>query len=453
MHLSELRGRRVAVWGTGREGIAAVNAIAPAGPADLVAVMDRETFLAKPWTGRLAELAPLHTGDAAFEALTRADVVVRSPIIGETHPWIVELRRRGTTITGGTALWMAGHAKATIGVTGSKGKSTTTSLISHLLTAVGRPNILGGNIGIAVLDLPEADLYVLELSMYQCADLDDSPHVVALTSLVPEHLDWAGGEAEYYRHKLNIVEHGPGHVVYNADDERLASELAARPGLPLLAAGRPGTFHVAAGPDGTRWVHLADEPLFPRAALSLVGRHNEGNLCVALGALQAAGVDCAAQRDTLADALAGFAPLEHRLTPIPDASGITFVDDSLSTIPQSAMHAIEAYATGPLTVIVGGEDRGVDYRPLRDFLAQRSIEATLIGIPHSGARILDAVKGLPTITTVEAGDLMEAVRIGRDRTPPGGVVLLSPAAPSYGVFDNYEHRSRVFRQAIADTAG
>jgi UDP-N-acetylmuramoylalanine--D-glutamate ligase len=289
--------------------------------------------------------------------------------------------------------------------------------------------------------------------MYQCADLDDSPHVVALTSLVPEHLDWAGGEAEYYRHKLNIVEHGPGHVVYNADDERLASELAARPGLPLLAAGRPGTFHVAAGPDGTRWVHLADEPLFPRAALSLVGRHNEGNLCVALGALQAAGVDCAAQRDTLADALAGFAPLEHRLTPIPDASGITFVDDSLSTIPQSAMHAIEAYATGPLTVIVGGEDRGVDYRPLRDFLAQRSIEATLIGIPHSGARILDAVKGLPTITTVEAGDLMEAVRIGRDRTPPGGVVLLSPAAPSYGVFDNYEHRSRVFRQAIADTAG
>lgn len=452
MHLSELRGRRVAVWGTGREGVAAVNAIADVGPAELVTVMDRETFAATPWTGRLAEIAPLHTGEAAREILLGVDVVVRSPGIGETHPWVIELRQRGVPITGGTALWMADHASATIGVTGSKGKSTTTTLIGHLLAAVDRPNVIGGNIGTPVLDLPPAELYVLELSMYQCADLTDSPRVAALTSLVPEHLDWAGSEEAYYRHKLNIVAHGPGHVVFNAHDERLGAELAARPGLPLLPAGRPDTFHVADRPDGSRWVHLSDRPLFPRALLPLVGRHNEGNLCVALGALRAIGVDCVAESERLARAVATVPALEHRLTPIADPSGITFVDDSLSTIPQSAIHAIEAYADRPLTVIVGGEDRGVDYRPLRDFLAGAGIVATLIGIPDSGSRILREVRDLPGLTVAEAEDLVAAVRLGREVTPAGGVVLLSPAAPSYGRFDNYAHRSRVFRQAIQETA-
>ncbi|GAA3735889.1 UDP-N-acetylmuramoyl-L-alanine--D-glutamate ligase [Plantactinospora mayteni] len=460
MQLADLRGRRVAVWGTGREGVAAINAIAPVGPAELVAVMDRETYAAKPWTGRLAELAPLHTGPAALDVLLRSDVVVRSPVIGETHPWVVSLRERGVPITSGTALWMAEHAASTIGVTGSKGKSTTTNLISHLLTAVDRPNVMGGNIGVPVLDLPPAQRYVLELSMYQCADLTDSPEVAVLTSLAPEHLDWAGGEAEYYRHKLNLVDHRPRWVAFNAHDDRLRTELATRPGLPLLPAGSAiaaatdePTVQVAADPDGTRWVRLGDQQLFPRAALPLVGRHNEWNLCVALTALRAVGVDCLAERDRLAAALATLPVLEHRLTPIEDPSGITFVDDSLSTIPQSAIHAIEAYASRPLTVIVGGEDRGVDYGPLRDFLAEQEIVATLIGIPDSGPRILDVVEELETITTLSAGDLPEAVRLGRERTPAGGVVLLSPAAPSYGRFDNYAHRSRVFRQAIEESAG
>lgn len=447
MHLSELRNRAVAVWGTGREGVAAVHAIAGASPASLVAVDDRQNFLASTWTPELSALAPLHTGPTALDALLRADVVVRSPGVAQTHPWMIEVRRRGILVTAGTALWMADHAAATIGVTGSKGKSTTTTLISHLLTAVGRPNALGGNIGIPVLDLPPSERYVLELSAYQCADLADSPNIAAITSLFPEHLDWCGGEREYYRDKLNLVANGPAHVVVNADDVRLAAELAARfADLPLLATGRPDTFHVA---DGV--VRRADRPLFPRAALPLLGRHNEGNLCVALGVLECAGVDVVAQRAALEVALTTFEPLPHRLTPIEDPSGITFVDDSLSTIPQSAIHAIEAYQGRPLTVIVGGEDRGVDYAPLRDFLAEQAITATFIGVPDSGPRILDALKDLPAITAILADDLVAAVRLGRELTPLGGVVLLSPAAPSYGRFNNFAHRSEVFRQAIRDT--
>ena len=454
MKLTELRGRRVVVWGTGREAVAAIKAIEPAAPAELVAVQDQETFLAAStgWA-EVAGSVPLYTGADAHAAILRAQVLVRSPGVAQTHPWLIEARAAGVRITGGTALWMADNAARTIGVTGSKGKSTTATLIHHLLTAVGRPNVLGGNIGTAALALPESDLYVLELSMYQCADLDDSPRTAVLTSLYPEHLDWSGGEREYYRDKLNLVAHAPERVVFNACDPRLVTELQGfGPDLPVLPVGGADSFHVAGGPHDEPWFHLAAEPLFPRAVLPLVGRHNESNLCVALGALHAAGVDCLAQRDALIQGLTSFAPLQHRLTPIEDPSGITFVDDSISTIPESAIHAIEAYAHRPLTVILGGQDRGVDYGPLRDFLLAAGIEATVIGIPDSGPRILQALEDVPTLARMTAEDLVAAVELARRHTPPGGVVLLSPAAPSYGRFDNFEHRSRVFAEAIAQTS-
>lgn len=447
MRLSDLRGRTVAVWGAGREGRAAVTAIAAHGPADLVVVDDSANFLTLPWEGPLAEAAPLVTGEEGFDRLAAADVVVRSPGVPSTHPWMVELRRRAVTVTQGSALWMADHADRTVGVTGSKGKSTTSSLISHLLTAMGRPNVFGGNIGVPLLDLPEAELYVLELSSYQCADLTDSPRVAVVTALFPEHLDAHGGEREYYRDKLNLLAHGPHTVVVNGADPRLAVELGDR---AAVRAGSPGTTHVASGPDGTPWFHLRDQPLFPRAVLPLVGRHNEGNLCVALAVLDALGVDVVDRKDTLALAVAEFQGLAHRLTEIPDPSGLTFVDDTLATSPYAAMHAIDAYEGRPLTVIVGGTDRGLDYTPLRDHLAEREI--TVIGIPDSGSRIVEALAGLPAVRTEIADDLVAAVGLSRKLTPAGGVVLLSPAAPSYGRFRNFEHRSEVFAQAVADTA-
>ncbi|MEU5947722.1 UDP-N-acetylmuramoyl-L-alanine--D-glutamate ligase [Micromonospora sp. NPDC047465] len=447
MRLSDLRGRTVAVWGAGREGRAAVIAIAAHGPADLVAVDDSANFLSLPWEGPLAEAAPLVTGEDGFARLAAAEVVVRSPGVPQTHPWLVELRRRGVTVTQGTALWMADHAERTVGVTGSKGKSTTSSLISHLLAAVDRPNVFGGNIGVPTLDLPEAELYVLELSSYQCSDLTDSPRVAVVTALFPEHLDAHGGEAEYYRDKLNLLAHGPRTVVVNGADPRLALELGDR---AAVRAGLPDTAHVAGGPDGTPWFHLGDRPLFPRAVLPLVGRHNEGNLCVALAVLDALGVDVVARKDALAVAVAGFQGLAHRLTEIVDPSGLTFVDDTLATSPYAAMHAIDAYEGRPLTVIVGGTDRGLDYTPLREHLAEREI--TVIGIPDSGARIVEALAGLPKVRAEVVDDLVDAVRLARGLTPADGVVLLSPAAPSYGRFRNFEHRSEVFAQAVRDTA-
>jgi UDP-N-acetylmuramoylalanine--D-glutamate ligase len=455
VRLADLHGRSVAVWGTGREGRAAVTAIAAHGPARLLAVDDSANFLSVPWEGELAACAPLAGGDHAQGALFAADVVVRSPGIPQTHPWMAQLRARGIPVTGGSALWMAEHAARTVGVTGSKGKSTTSSLISHLLAAVGRPNAFGGNIGVPLLQMPAAELYVLELSSYQCSDLTDSPAVAVVTSLFPEHLDAHGGEREYYRDKLNLLAHEPGLIVVNGADERLAAETggitdaAGRP--PVRAGGDDTPLRIGTDAAGDEQVVHHDTVLFPRSLLALRGAHNGRNLCLALAVLDGMGLDVRAEREALAAAVASFAALPHRLAEIPDPSGLTFVDDTLSTSPYSAMHAIDAYAGQPLTVIVGGTDRGLDYAPLRAHLAARSEEITVIGVPDSGPRILAELAGLPGVRTENAEDLVSAVTLSRKLTPAGGVVLLSPAAPSYGRFRNFEHRSEVFAQAVRET--
>jgi UDP-N-acetylmuramoylalanine--D-glutamate ligase len=450
VRLADLRGRSVAVWGTGREGRAAVTAIAAQAPARLIVVDDSVNYLSVPWEGELAALAPLAGGDHAFPALVTADVVVRSPGVPQTHPWMAELRSRGVTVTGGSALWMADHARQTIGVTGSKGKSTTSALISHLLAAAGRPNIFGGNIGVPLLDLPGAEQYVLELSSYQCSDLTDSPRVAVVTSLFPEHLDAHGGEREYYRDKLNLLAHGPELIVVNGADERLVTEtLNARDvnGWPAIPAGA-GDSRFRVEDDGL--VYCSDDVLFPRDTLRLRGKHNGRNLCVALAVLDGIGLDVLGLKDELRAAAASFEGLPHRLAEIEDPSGLTFVDDPLATSPYATMHAVDAYEGRPLTLLVGGADRGLDYAPLREHLKGREI--TVIGLPDSGSRILQALTGLATVRTELAEDLVAAVSLARKLTPPGGVVLLSPAAPSYGRFRNFEHRSEVFAEAIRATA-
>nr|BFE75023.1 hypothetical protein GCM10020092_083240 [Actinoplanes digitatis] len=301
-----------------------------------------------------------------------------------------------------------------------------------------------------LLDLPPAQQYVLELSSYQCSDLTDSPRVAVVTALFPEHLDAHGGEREYYRDKLNLLAHGPELIVINGADERLVTET-------LQARDANGFAAVPAGSGDSRFriddddlVYCSDEALFPRTALRLRGRHNGRNLCVALAVLDGMGIDVAGRKDDLRRAVESFEGLPHRLTEIEDPSGLTFVDDTLSTSPYSAMHAIDAYEGRPLTVLVGGTDRGLDYAPLRDHL--RDLEITVIGLPDSGPRILAELAGLPGVRTEAAEDLPSAVRLARKLTPPGGVVLLSPAAPSYGRFRNFEHRSEVFAQAVRDSA-
>jgi UDP-N-acetylmuramoyl-L-alanine---L-glutamate ligase len=451
LRLADLAGRRVALWGTGREGVAAALALRDLPGVSLVGVDDKPGRSVAEWEQAVGPV-PLVAGDGAAAALAGADVVLRTPGISRYHPLVASLEAAGVVMSSGTALWMAEHAADTVGVTGSKGKSTTSSLIHRLMGAVGLPSLYGGNIGIPMISLPPADRYVLELSSYQCSDLRSPLRVAAVTALFPDHLDWHGSVERYYADKLNILAQRPRHAVINGLSAELTARVAAmRLDVPVLAVGGPDSYHLAPGPDGEPWYQLRDTLLFPRALLRLLGRHNAGNVTVALGVLDALGVDVVAHRDALAQALAGFEPLPYRLTPIEDPSGLLFVDDPLATTPQATIAAVEAFEGRPLTVLVGGNDRGVDYTPLREFLAARAEPITVIGMPDSGPRILADLAGLAGVERVESADLADAVRLARELTPTGGVVLLSPGAPSYGRFANYEHRSAAFREAIAAT--
>jgi UDP-N-acetylmuramoylalanine--D-glutamate ligase len=445
MRSADLAGRTVAVWGLGREGRAALDAYAALIGPGLFGVDDDPDKAQDPSVRShgIDVLTPVE----ALERLGPSCVVVKSPGISRYSDDMQAARERGAVVTSGSALWMAENHERVVGVTGSKGKSTTSSLVHHLLNALGVPNTFGGNIGVPLVSLPAAERYVVELSSYQCSDLEFSPDIAAVTSLFPEHLNWHGTADRYFEDKLNIVGHSPRHVVYNAADPLLSEHIKPKlAGLATIAVNVEGgiTF------DDKHFL-TAGSPLFDVSTSPLRGRHNNGNVCVALGVLQASGIDLLERRVELETALRSYAPLEHRLTTIDDPSGLLFVDDSLSTAPHAAVAALEAFPDSPITLIVGGHDRGVDYDVLWRYLGNDQRDLVVIGIPDSGPRILAGLTDTPTLRLRQAADLDEAVALARELTPQGGTVLLSPAAPSYGRYANYEQRSAAFRAAIAAT--
>lgn len=435
-------GRRVLIVGTGKEGMAIADAVIGVA-ASVVAYNDAEGDSVEAWRATWGDRIPVAIGESSAIG-DGVDAVVASPGVSKNHPLLQRMRAQGIAVTSGTSLWLAEHADSTVGVTGSKGKSTTSSLIRHLTERLVGDVALGGNIGLPLLAMPSAPRFVVELSSYQCSALTVSPATVVLTSLFPEHLDWHGSEDDYYADKLNIVAHGPRHVVLNALDPRLVEQVSRRfPELTYEPVGTPQSFHVEGG-----WFRRGDVALFERAVLTLRGDHNAINACLALAALEANGYSVADNSSAVAEALSQFQQLEHRLEEISDASGITFVDDSLSTSPYAAIEAMRAFADAPLTLLVGGQDRGVDYAPLVDFLAEHPI-AAVVGLPGSGARLVGMMPA--DQQAVVASDMADAVRRARALTPSGGTVLLSPAAPSYGFYANYAERAADFRAAIEST--
>lgn len=446
MRLPDLAGRRVLVLGTGREGMAAAEAINGTA-ASFFAADDNDGASAVAWRARWGDDAPLLIAPTADEVIGQADVVVKSPGISPLHPLVVALLAASVPVTSGTDLWLSEHAATTTAVTGSKGKSTTASLIHHLTNALGGDAVLGGNIGIPVLALGAAERTVVELSSYQSQSVTVSPDVVVLTSLFPEHLDWHGSEAKYYSDKLNLMGHSPRHVIINAEDARLRDEVARLyPDASPERVGRDERWGVR-DHNGTEWIMRGVEPIAPRSALALLGRHNAVNACLALAAVEAAGI--VVEASAAAAALASFQPLEHRLEPIADASGVTFINDSLSTSPFAAIEALKAFDSRDVVLLVGGQDRGVDYAPLAEHLLLHPI-AAVVGLPPSGPRILGELQrtGIPLEL---ATDMLDAVRRARALAPTGGTVLLSPAAPSYGIYRDFADRADDFRRSITAT--
>jgi UDP-N-acetylmuramoylalanine--D-glutamate ligase len=445
VRFSELEGAAVGVWGAGREiGSFAGQLDRRLPRARIVAC----AFDAPPGEDARATLrsprARIVTGAEIVPALSACDAVVRSPGVSIHRPELRELRAAGTPVTTATALWLAEHGgQGVLGVTGTKGKSTTAALAHHLARAAGRSALLAGNIGAPALDLLDADpaeVIVLELSSFHTADLEQGPEVAMVTNLYREHTDWHGSEEAYRADKLRLLSlPGVRVSVVNGRDPALAG-LAASLAAPIVY-GVPGGWDVLDG-----GIARAGEPLLSADELPLRGAHNALNLCGALAALGALGIE-----PELPGALAGFKPLAHRLETVAEREGVLWVNDSISTTPESTLAALASFTGRELVLIAGGQDRGQDYEELGRAIAAGAV--TLIGVPSTGARLLAAARaaGAAAGSALDATDLSEAVALARGVAQEGAVVLLSPAAPSYDHYRDFEQRGERFR-ALASAA-
>ena len=428
---SDLDGVQAGVWGLGVEGHANLRRLATLG-TEPVLVDDHPP--AEGPGGRPV----LATGDGGLAALTACDVVIKTPGISRYRPEVAVLQAHGVPVVGGLGLWLAeADRDRVVCITGTKGKSSTTAVAGHLLARWGYRCLVGGNIGQPPWDPAhddgDYDYWVIETSSYQATDLACSPPVVAVTSLHPDHLDWHGDVETYYRDKLSAC---------------------SQPGADLTVAnGDSGPLRERAGLLGPRveWVGAGDDPGATwMAPLGLLGVHNRRNALIARACLRALGVPQAADETALAAAAAGFAPLASRLEVIGQVGGVLFVDDSLSTNVLPTLAAMDAFPGRRVALIAGGHDRGIDYGPLAAGLAARDAPTLVLAVPDSGPRIQAVIEAASPgkVEVTACDDLAAAVERGYRWALPDGVVLLSPAAPSFGRFRDYRDRGEAFARAM-----
>jgi UDP-N-acetylmuramoylalanine--D-glutamate ligase len=431
---SALADASVGVWGLGVEGQASVRRLRAMG---VFPVLVEDAPTAPSLEG--LEVSALDAG--GLDGLLRCDVVIKSPGISRYRPEVSRLEEAGVPVCGGLGLSMQESDGSKVAcITGTKGKSTTTALAVHLLNGLGHQGRAAGNIGMPPWDPasgPPPEYWVIETSSFQVPDLDTAPHVVAVTSLSPDHLDWHGSVERYYADKLSLcTKPGVEHAVADGSDDELRANVA------LL------------GPH-LRWVDDAsvEHDRVWSTSLGLPGPHNARNASIARAVLMAMGVAGADDDDKVIAAAAGFRGLPSRCQSLGHAGSVEFVDDSLSTNVLPARAALLAYADRPVALLVGGHDRGVDYGPLGAAIARRSQPTLVVTMPDNGPRIGAAVRETSgtRVTVTDVPTLEDAVGTAHTwvESAGGGVVLLSPAAPSFGRFADYRERAAAFAAAVA----
>ena len=440
--IAKLDGLRVALWGWGREGRAAYRALRHRLPALPLTLLCNESEVDGARTLNDA-LLTIDT-DVSTLRLSQFDMVVKSPGISPYKPEALAATERGTRFIGGTALWFAENPDArTICVTGTKGKSTTTALLAHLLRAGGHRVALCGNIGMPLLELSDPaqppEFWVIELSSYQTRDVAASgvrPDIAVATNIFPEHLDWHGSEARYIEDKLSLLTDAKPHIaILNGNDSTLAA--LSLPDSEVRCFGVADGWHLREDV-----VYRGERAVFNTQHVPLPGRHNRGNLCAVLAAIEALGLDAAA----LAPHAATFRPLPHRLQTLGTREGITWVNDSISTTPHATLAALDCFRARRIALLVGGHDRGIDWNDFAEAMRTQA-PAAIVTLGQNGPKIHDLLAPIAAaagFVLAEAGDLGEAVAQARDLLDGEGVILLSPGAPSFGSYRDYTERGRHF---------
>jgi UDP-N-acetylmuramoylalanine--D-glutamate ligase len=452
--LASMRGQRALLVGLGaRTHVALARFMAQHGAA--VTITD-----AKPADRLATEMALLGDlpvryalGRHRVEDFIAADVVYVSPGVPADLPEIVAARRAGRPISSEMALFFALCAAPIVGITGSAGKTTTTSLVGAMLQAAGRRTWVGGNIGTPliehVLEIAPSDWVVLELSSFQLELLEQSPHVAAVLNITPNHLERHGTLAAYAEAKRNILRYQQPDdwAVLGYDNPITHAFGAACAGHVLYVSTQvpvgAGTFVR----DGTLWLRWRGQetPIMRRDELQLPGEHNVANALAACAVAAACGVSTVA----MAEVLRTFAGVEHRLETVRLWRGVRFVNDSIATAPERTVAALRSI-DGPLILLVGGRlKQGVALHELAALARQRA--RLVVAFGEAGdvlAQALMAADGPSAVRRV--ADLRAAFDVAVAATQPGDVVLLSPAGTSFDAFRDFEERGRAFKALVAE---
>ena len=396
-------------------------------------------------------------GGHTMERILAADLVVKSPGIPEKVEVVKALRAQGTPIVSEmefTAKYM-GKAK-TICITGSNGKTTTTSLIYKIMRDAGVNVGLGGNIGESFayqVATEQFDWYVLELSSFQLDGMYDfRADVAVLMSITPDHLDrYDYCFQNYVDSKMRITQnqHSRNYFVYSADDEVIAAELEKRPEMRMRQLPFAAHTAVASGAgdgflvDGEFTARVGEKTVtIDTAKMKIKGLHNAYNAMAAALATLAAGVEA----EQVERSIYEFSPVEHRLEPAGAKDGVEWINDSKATNVDSVWYALESM-TRPVVWIAGGTDKGNDYNPLKGFAREKVKALICMGLDNE--KLVREFTGVvPAV--VSTSSLDEAMRAAREIAAEGDVVLLSPACASFDLFKNYEHRGEMFKQWVKE---
>jgi UDP-N-acetylmuramoylalanine--D-glutamate ligase len=462
----ELKNKKVLVVGLGKSGLAAALFLRRRGALVTVSDIRSAAQLAKDIPALLEAGIMVEAGGHGLLTFRRQDLIVVSPGVPLDTPELTQVKHFGLPVIGELELAARFLKGKTLAVTGSNGKTTTTTLLGEILTAAGLPTLVGGNIGLPVVSLidesTDESWSVLEVSSFQLESTEQfHPQIAVILNITPDHLDRHGSFENYCAAKERIFAQQTAEdcLVLNADNtpcEEAAQRSAARVfwfsvehPVPQGAWLQQGSVVYRAAADA------ATEYVMPLSGISLKGAHNQENVLAAVVAARLVGVpsDRSSSLGSLAgvpaevirSAVENFKAVEHRLEFVATRNGVEFYNDSKATNVDATAKAIAAFGND-IHLILGGKDKNSDYTQLSGLLRERVRAVYTIGA--AAAKIESHLRGVVTIHS--CGTLDKAVSAAAAAARPGEVVLLAPACSSFDQFENYEQRGKVFKQLVKE---
>jgi UDP-N-acetylmuramoylalanine--D-glutamate ligase len=456
----DVTGKKVLVVGVARSGVAVARLLAGRGAIVMANDLKPESQLAREAAELRALGVMLSLGGHPDSLFENADLIVLSPGVPADLAQLDRARGAGIEIISEPELAGRFLAGRMIGITGSNGKTTTTALAGELMRAAGAEVIVGGNIGTPLTSLVEkssGDTWtVAELSSFQLEMIDSlRVSVAVVTNITPDHLDRHGTFENYVRAKHRIFRNQSEDdwAVLNGQDPGVA-EMIAREGVnsrkvlfssrgPETSAGSAAGIYAMDGRIYTTMLGGGETEIMRIDEIPLRGMHNVENVMTAMAAVFCAMGTQAGEVEPLREAARSFKGVEHRIEYVAEIAGVKFYNDSKATNVDSTIKALEAFE-GNLILILGGKDKGSDYRVLRELVGERVKQVVLIGAASD--KIAEHLEGTRPMT--RAASMKDAVAKSMEMAGPGDTVLLAPACASFDMFDNYEQRGRVFKDEV-----